>query len=424
LVVGLSTLLLIISASLIATQLYLSQPAMTEKIRAVFAKKFGGDLAFRDLRLNILTGLTVNDLRLNAETTPFLTIQRAELDYSPLMLFRKRIKVNRIELAGLRLDFAHRNNTWQIPRPNHNVITRPLTLSTGHNTFVILLDNLNFRDTAVTVRTGAADREGEIFRADGLNLTGRLIVQDHQRAASGVCSIRAMQFGSTLTLRDLTATLTYADDEFRFTKLSGRAYGGEVEGSITVPATREKENQHYGVYLHLSAVDAAALLRDFRATPAPLRARVDLYCDFWAGLNHPDLIQGKGYFTAKQAQLTGLKTLDLIATTLRHPALRDTNFDLTGSFKIADDQLTFYTLELISPDLKISASGTVNYDATLDLDALLTVNPALIERLPATAAEQFSTQPDGTKSISFKVSGPSAAPVCNLADKLYGVPRR
>jgi hypothetical protein len=404
-----------------AAQSYLNRPAMAEKIRAVFSQKFGGELSFETLQINLLSGLTVQDLRLGAENTgqpPFLTIRQVSLKYSPWALFRKRIKITNIDLDQPRLDFNHRGDTWLLPRPKSNFIKHALTLSTGHNTFVTLLDNINLSNATVSITANS-----ELFRADGINLGGQLLVQDNQGTAQGTLSIRTMKFGSALTLGNVSSEITYADDELRFTKLNGRAYGGTAEGAITIPIAKEKENQNYGVYLHFNDIDFPSLVKDFKADSELIHAKINFYCDLWGDISHPSLIQGKGYFESKQVQLTGFKVLDIIGNLLSQPNLRDTKFDtVRGSFKVADDQLTFYSLEIISPNLKISASGTIKYDETIDFDALLTINPLLIQQLPDSVTEQFSTQPDGAKSISFKVSGMPGSPVCNLADKLYGKP--
>jgi uncharacterized protein involved in outer membrane biogenesis len=407
-----------------AAQLYINRPVMTEKIRAVFSQKFGGDLSFKDLRINLLSGLTAEDFRLAAENSghdPFLSIRQVSLAYSPWALFRKRIKVTNIDLEQPRLNFVHHDDTWLLPQPKSNFIKHALTLSTSHNTFVTLLDNINFNNAAISINSTTAN--GELFRADGINLSGQLLVQDNQGAAQGTLSIRSMKFGSALTLNNVRSEITYANDEVRFTKLRGDAYDGNAEGAISIPTAKEKENQNYGVYLHFSDIDFPSLVKDFKADPELIHAKINFYCDLWGDISHPSLIQGKGYFESKQVQLTGFKVLDIIGNLLNQPNLRNTKFDTVhGSFKIADDQLTFYSLEIISLSLKISASGTVKYDETIDFDALLTINPALIQQLPVNVTEQFSTQPDGSKSISFKVSGMPGSPVCNLADKLYGKP--
>jgi hypothetical protein len=417
-------LLVMCGAGIFSGQLYLNRPAMTEKIRAVFSKKFGGELTFQRIRLNILSGLTVQDLRLaapDAGDSPFLTLRRADVRYSPLALLRKKIKVTRVDLQQARLNFAHQGDRWVLPQPQANFIKQALTLSTGHNTFVIMLDDLNLHDATVSVHSSAASQL--LFTASGIDLSGQLLVRDNQGVAQGALSVRELKIGETLTLGEVRADLAYADDELTFTKLRGQAYGGAAEGTIVIPTSREKDNPHYGVWLHFSGVDFPALIKSFNADPELIHAKVDVYCDLWGDIHHPGLLQGKGWFESRQARLTGFKVLDIIGNLLNRPDLRDTRFDtVSGSFKITNDQLSFYSLEIISPDLKISAAGNIKYDGTIDFDVLLTVNPALTAQLPKTVAEQFSTQPDGNQSIAFKTSGFPDSPICNLADKLYGKP--
>jgi hypothetical protein len=419
-------LLVVGIAGFFVAQSYINKPSVIEKIRTVFSQKFGGELNFKDASFNLFNGLNIYQFRLSAEeagnnTPPFLSIQKVALEYSPLSLLGKKIKITNITLDRPSLHFIHQGDSWLLPQPKSNFIKHALTLSTGHNTFVILLDNINLNNAAVSISSNGAN--DELFLADGINVNGQLLVSENQGSAEGSVSIRTMKFGPSLTLSDVSSTISYANDEIHFTKLNGNAYGGTAEGAITIPASTEKPNQNYGVYLHFNNIDFPSLVKDFKANPELMHAKVDFYCDLWGDINHPSLIQGKGYFESKQVQLTGFKVLDIIGNLLNQPDLRNTKFDAVhGSFKIADDQLTFYSLEIISPNLKISASGSVKYDETIDFDALLTVNPSLIQQIPANVAEQFSTQPDGSKSISFKVSGMPGTPICNLADKLYGKP--
>jgi hypothetical protein len=426
-IVALLGLLVIGITVFFVAQSYINKPSVIEKIRTSFSEKFGGELTFDRVQINLLSGLTVKNLKLtpttpdNGKAEPFLSLPKASFQYSPLALLRKKIKITDIDLEQPNLLFVHKNDLWLLPSPKSNFIKHALTLSTGHNTFPILLDNVNLNNASITVRSD--NTNGELFQANGFHLNGQLLVQDNQNTARGTLSIRNMKFGPSLSLTSVSSNIDYANDEVRLNNLQGYAYAGKAEGAIVIPTALERENQNYGVYLHFTDIDFPSLVKDFKGNPELIHAKVNLYCDLWGSIQHPSLIQGKGYFESQHVKLTGFKVLDIVGNLLNQPNLRNTDFNtLRGSFKISDEQLTFYSLEIISQNLKISAAGTLKYDQTIDFDVLLTINPTLIQQLPANIAEQFSTQPDGSKSISFKVSGMPDTPICNLSDKLYGTP--
>jgi len=197
--------------------------------------------------------------------------------------------------------------------------------------------------------------------------------------------------------------MDYADDTFRLPDLTGQAHGGGVTGTATI--NNQGAIPSYQASLKFSGLDLLTLMKDFGANPEFIQGKIDLTCDLEGSLKQPAIVSGKGAIETHDTQLTGLKALDALGSMLNLPQLRYNKFDsIKGTFKVSDEQVTIYDLEAISSDLKMTGTGRIGFDRSVDFDILLILSPDLARKIPAASAAKFSLRDDGGSSITFKLN--------------------
>ncbi|MDD5261908.1 MAG: AsmA-like C-terminal region-containing protein [Methylacidiphilales bacterium] len=403
-------------------QSYIGSPEIIENIRILISRRVGGELNFEKPEINLLSGMKLQNLKLSTslkDASPFLALKSATLKYAPLSLLRHRIELTIIRLQDPRLLFIQQNDgTWNIPHPSPDAAKETLTFETGFLKFEVLLRDFDLRHGGVEVRTASNEI---LLHADDVSVKGGLHLVDQNASADGAIRVQAIRFGPHLCLRNIRSQIEFRDNVLTLRDLTGDAYGGKSEGAIVINTGNGTTDPTYNISLKLTDLDLRSLMKDFEANPEFIQGKINLSCEMEGNLKQPRVMSGKGSLESQGTQLTGLKALDALGTMLKLPELRYTKFDsIKGTYKLSDEQLTFYSLEAISPNLKMTGTGSIKFDRNLDFDILLILSPELAKQIPAEAEQHFSKLDDGSRTITFKLNGSLDQPVTNLAEKLNG----
>jgi hypothetical protein len=85
---------------------------------------------------------------------------------------------------------------------------------------------------------------------------------------------------------------------------------------------------------------------------------------------------------------------------------------------VGDQKITFYELEARSKDLSLTGTGYVGFDRKLDFDVLLILSPELAAQIPASSQTRFGKRENGSRTLTFKLTGTLDNPLSNLSEKL------
>jgi len=87
-------------------------------------------------------------------------------------------------------------------------------------------------------------------------------------------------------------------------------------------------------------------------------------------------------------------------------------------FVVQNRQTHFIGLQLDSPIFQITGDGIIDFNGNLNASLVLILTRDSMAKLPKEFAASFVQQQDGTGSISFQVTGNTANPQTNLAERL------
>jgi type II secretion system protein N len=421
---ALASVLLIVLAILIAGAWYMRQPRVIENIRLHAAQSIGGDVLFSDLDLKLFKGFSVENLRIYPDPVAlpgqeFLEIRSIDLRYIPWKFFRRTIEFKNVILKQPHLILRQtRDGTWKLPRTNLDQLTKPLTFETGLLRFIILMDDFDLRDGSVTA---LSDSGKTLFQASGVQLQGNLALDPGTANASGALRIHRMVLARSLQIDSLNTPLNLTHRTLSLPELGADIHGGRLGGNLQTDLAAQEPS--FQGTLNLTSVQLSSLLREFKAREGLLEGQLDVKAQLTGTLREPHLAQGTGEFEIRNAKLSGLGLSGTVAELLRIPELATQNFaKVRGTFKIAEEKLTFYNLEAISPRMQATATGQIGLGRNLDFDVQLALNPELTAALPSEMRKRLNMRPDGYGTFTFKVEGTLDAPRSNLAEKFTTKP--
>jgi uncharacterized protein involved in outer membrane biogenesis len=219
-------------------------------------------------------------------------------------------------------------------------------------------------------------------------------------------------------LNEVTTPFSYENDKLVLSGIRGGCYGGDFTGKTELVLGGDA--QTFAIAYQLADVSLEeyqkAKGRNAYVTGA-LKADITLQ----GTIAEPKQAQGNGSFSVGDMKLKEIKGMDVFFTLLNVPELKDQTFAQTnGTFKIENQQITFYKIEATSPISQLTGSGTVGFDQSLNMDCMIALLPSIARKIPEHVKSQLQQREDGASTLVFKVYGTTSSPQTNLMEKVGG----
>jgi hypothetical protein len=133
-----------------------------------------------------------------------------------------------------------------------------------------------------------------------------------------------------------------------------------------------------------------------------------------------DTMAGAGKAEITGGKLMEIPVLNLVATLLQVPELRDLKFDeCLLEFSLTNNVMQTPVIRLMSPRVQITGKGSVSLaDYSLNHNLTLVFAKGVLDNVPKEVRGVFAERPDGSRTLEFRVWGPYDAPKTDLTDRL------
>jgi hypothetical protein len=136
---------------------------------------------------------------------------------------------------------------------------------------------------------------------------------------------------------------------------------------------------------------------------------------------HSDYMDGEGRVDVRDAQFHQLDLFQNIGQILGIRELSDLRVhDGHTDLRLRGEKIMVDKLILNTADLQLAAHGTARLDKRLNLDAELSAEDAVVQRLPGMIRDNFVPVEGGRRAITFVINGTTDKPKTNIMDKLVG----
>ena len=262
------------------------------------------------------------------------------------------------------------------------------------------------------------DRFGGLVAAfEGVDL--RATVQS-SASLRGVARVARMSAHDRFFLDTLRSPFSYGPDGIDLPKISARAAGGELHGAFHLqPETRDSPFQ---LSLKFHDVQADQVVSDAGGSPGMIQGKLEGSFEATGNASANDALSGAGQIVLHDGQVQQYSLLVALGQIFQIEELTQLHLEQAeAKYHLTPGLVTIDELILRSPNIRLTATGTVNFNGKLHLNSQLAINEKVRGHLFKPIRENFQpTAEAGYSAVDFQVSGTLDHPKTNLVNRVVG----
>jgi len=243
-----------------------------------------------------------------------------------------------------------------------------------------------------------------------------------------VVSIRGETRVTKIALRDrvflssLRSPVLYDPAELDLSAIVAHVAKGELRGSFVMQP--QAENSPFTVHANFEGVQADQLVLEAGGPRGIVRGVLE--GSFDATGNTADALAGEGIIALRDGHVQQFSVLAAVGQLLQIEELTQLDLEQAqAKFHLATGRFLIDDLVLRSPNLQLSATGSVSFDGKLALDSTLTINEKIRAQLFRGIRENFvATAESGRFALPFHISGTVDRPRTDLMERAVGADLR
>jgi hypothetical protein len=447
---------------LIGVNLYVQSQGTQAKIRQELSRRLGTALQIRSISVTPWGGLELSGItiaqRSGASSSHFLEARTFRLRVRFLSLFSRRLVIKEVSLVNpnvvwlqnaegkWRLPWSREEGTPDIPAPEAPSISESRTESeptkpAGSPSPASSVARLPAAATpAVAKRPGRPTSMTVAPEVQRLNIKGGNFIfldrsgeragtfagVDFRSSIRNALALRGNVRVARISLRDrffleqLQSPLRYEPEVLELSKISARAGNGEIEGYFAMQP--ETEDSPFTTNVTFRNVLADQIVADAGGSKGMVQGKLEGKFEASGKTANPNELMGQGELFLRDGRVRQYSLLVLLGQMLQIEELTELHLEQAqAKYHISSGVVTIDELILRSPNIRLSASGTVKFNGKLKLESQLAINENIRGRLFKAIRQNFQpiSEP-GYFALDFQVGGSIDRPSTNLMDKLVG----
>ncbi len=239
-------------------------------------------------------------------------------------------------------------------------------------------------------------------------------------ALRGDAKIAKISLRNRFFLEQLQSPLRYEPDVLELSRVSARAGSGEINGYFAMQP--EAEDSPFTTSVTFRNVLADQIVAEAGGPKGTVQGKLEGNFEASGKTADPDALIGKGAIFLRDGRVQQYSLLVLLGQILQIEELRELHLEQAeAKYHLSPGLVTIDELILRSPNIRLSASGTVAFDGKLNLDSQLAINERLRGQLFKAIRQNFKPIDEpGYFALDFQVGGSIDRPSTNLMDRLVG----
>ena len=442
----------ILATALLAVNLYVQSKGTQARIERELSERLGATLRIKRISVTPWWGLKLTGITMPqaAGSGPgdFLKADTFRLRIRVASLFARRLVINEISLINPKVVWAQNaEGQWRLPAslvdqpvpPMQEGASAPPAVpaqpppippaSTATRTASrIEAEPERAQDSAFTPEVRRVNLANGSFRFldekrkpvatfEGVRFRSNFRTATELR---GNASIAKTSLRDRFFLEELKSPLKYDPVELDFTEITARAAGGQITGRFTMrPGDAESP---FDVMVRFHALEADRIVSDAHGPEGMVQGKLEGRLDAKGKTADPNALSGAGEIHLREGQVRQYSLLVALGQLLQIDELKQLQLDEAHvKYHIAPGVVTIDELLLTSPNIRLSATGTISFAGQLRLESQLAINERIHRQLFRAVRDNF--QPidvPGYAAVAFQVSGTVERPKTNLMDKVVG----
>jgi AsmA-like C-terminal region len=250
-------------------------------------------------------------------------------------------------------------------------------------------------------------------------------LQFHSTIRSGV-DLRGNANVAKISLRDrffldgMRSTLHYDPTELDLSQIFSHAGGGDVTGRFVMQP--QAEDSPFNASVRFRNVEADQIIAEAGGPKGVVRGKLEGNFEATGKIADPNALTGTGEILLRNGQLQQYSLLAALGQILQIEELTQLHLEQAGTkYHINSGVITVDELILQSPNVRLSAKGTIAFDGKLHLESQLAINDKIRNQLFKPIRANFEPlNESGYYAVDFEVSGTIDRPKSNLVEKVVG----
>ena len=439
---------------LLGVNLYVQSQGTHRRIQQELSQRLDTPLTLRRISVTPWGGLKLNGITIPQEPGSvggdFLHAQTFQLRVQFWSLFSDRLVIRQVSLIKPEVVWAQNSaGKWRLPTlpastpapaaaapdaqlpqasagasaagaaPSAPAAPRPLPNDTNgaeaSPAFIPEVRRVTLRDGHFTF-LDAADRV--VAKFDGLDFTSSFRTAT---AVKGSAKVEKISLRDRFFIEQFDSPLHYDPSELSFSNISARAAGGQLTGKFAMQLLAE--DSPFTASVKFRELEADQLLTDAGGPPDMIEGLLEGSLQARGKTADSNALTGRGEIFLRNGKLKQYSLLVALGQILQIDELMQLQLEQAEvHFHINPGVVTIDNLLLRSPNIRLTATGTIQFNGRLQLDARLALNDKIRRQLFAPIRENFQPTSDqpGYAAVPFRVSGTLERPKTDLMDKIVG----
>jgi type II secretion system protein N len=240
------------------------------------------------------------------------------------------------------------------------------------------------------------------------------------QALHGETKVARISLRNRFFMEQLRSPLRYEPDVLELSKISARAAGGEVHGYFAMQP--EAEDSPFTTSVKFRNVQADQIVENAGGPKGMVNGKLEGNFQASGKTAHPGALMGSGEIFLRDGRVQQYSLLVLLGQILQIDELKQLDLQQAeAKYHVSSGMVTIDELILRSPNVRLTASGTVAFNGRLNLDSQLAISDRVRGQLFRAIRENFQPiNEPGYSAIDFQVRGTIDRPSTNLMDRLVG----
>ena len=221
-------------------------------------------------------------------------------------------------------------------------------------------------------------------------------------------------------LDQLRSPLRYEPDVLELSKITARVANGEVNGYFAVQP--EAEDAPFTTSVNFHDVLADQIVEHAGGPKGMVRGKLEGNFQASGKTGDAETLSGKGEIFLREGRVEQYRLLVLLGQILQIEELQELHLDQAeAKYHLSPGLVTIDELILRSPNIRLTATGTVGFDGALRLKSQLAINDRVRGQLFRAIRDNFHPIDEpGLSAIEFQVGGTVDRPSTNLVERVVG----
>lgn len=435
--------------ALLAVNLYVQSQGIQTRIQQELSHRLGTPLTVRRISVTPWGGLELSGITIPQvaapETENFLEARNFRLRLRLSSLFSRRLIVKEVSLSHPRVVWLQSpDGKWRLPgstraetpsiepsetkppspEPDATTLPSPAeTAGAGHEATAKPVAAMRFVPEIRRIKVSGGDfrfldASGAFVAAfEGLNLRSNIA---EAATLEGTAVVAKISLRDRFYLQRMRSTLRYSPRELDISKISAQAGGGDVTGGFAMQP--DVKGSPFNLAIKFRNVEADRIITDAGGENGVIKGKLDGSFEARGEIANRNTLRGTGEIFLRDGQLRQYSLLAALGQILQIEELTQLHLEQAqAKYHIASGVVNVDELILRSPNIRLSAKGTIALDGKVRLDSQLAINEKVRNQLFKPIRSNFQPSADpGYFAVDFEISGTIDRPKSNLMDKVVG----